>query len=103
MKKIISYIPIMIIILFLGLFFSYQNGYYDKYMKDKIDLTNQSIEQFEQDIKDGKDVLLEDYLQKETSYATKTSTASLKVSNKLEKIINNGIKYIFRKISSVVE
>ena len=72
-------------------------------MKDKINLTNQAIEKFEEDIKDGKDVLLEDYLQNEKSYSTKTSTASLKVSNKLENIISNGIKYIFRKISNVVE
>lgn len=103
MKKVIKNIPIFIFILLIGLYFSYQNGYYDKYMRDKINLTNQNIEQFEKDIKDGKDITIEDYLQEEKSYATKTSNMSLKVSNKLEKIINQGIKFIFRKISNVVE
>ena len=103
MKKIFNYMPIIIIVLFLGLFFSYQNGYYDKYMRDKIDLTNQNIERFEQDLIDGRDVTLEDYLEQEKSYATKISHLSLKVSNKLENIISRGIKYIFKKISSFVE
>ena len=103
MKKVIKNIPIIILVLLLGLYFSYQNGYYDKYMRDKINLTNQNIEKFEQDIKEGKDVTIEDYLESDKSYATKTSNTSLKVSNKVENIINKGIKFLFKKISSVVE
>ena len=103
MKKVLKNIPLIILILLLGLYFSYQNGYYDKYMRDKIKLTNQNIEKFEQDIKDFKDVTIEDYLQEEKSYATKTSNISLKVANKLENVINEGIKFLFRKISSIVE
>lgn len=103
MKKVLNNIPLIILILLLGLYFSYQNGYYDKYMRDKIKLTNQNIEKFEQDIKDFKDVTIEDYLQEEKSYATKTSNISLKVANKLENVINEGIKFLFRKISSIVE
>jgi len=103
MKKIVKYIPIILIILFLALFYSYQNGYYEKYTRDKINLTNKNIEQFEQDILDGKDVSISDYLEEEKSYETKTGTISLKVSSKLENIINNSIKLIFRKISNFVE
>ena len=103
MKKIIGYIPVIVIVLFLALFFSYQNGYYDKYMKSKISLTNEAIEKFENDIKDGEDVTIEDYLPNEKNYATKASAISLKVSNKFENIISNGVKFIFKKISSVVE
>ena len=103
MKKVIENIPFIILILLIGLYFTYQNGYYDKYMRDKISLTNQNIEKFEQDIKDGVDVTIEDYLQDEKSYATKTGNMSLKVSNKIENIISKGIKFIFKKISSFVE
>ena len=102
MKKVLKNISLIILILLLFLYFSYQNGYYDKYMRDKIKLTNQNIEKFEQDIKDFKDVTIEDYLQEEKSYATKTSNISLKVANKLENVINEGIKILFRKISSIV-
>jgi len=103
MKKIIKNIPLIILIMLLGLYFSYQNGYYDKYMRDKINLTNQNIEKFENDIKEGRDVTIEDYLKEEKSYTTKTGNISLKVSNKLENIINKGMRFIFKKISSVVE
>ena len=103
MKKIFKFIPIIIIIIFLCLYFSYQNGYYERIIRDKITLTNVRIEEFEQDIKDGKDVTIEDYLDEEIDYSTKMGNASLKVGEKLENIINEGIKYIFKKISNVVE
>ena len=103
MKKIIPHIPLIILLILGFLYFSYQNGYYDKYMRDKINLTNQNIEKFELDVKEGRDVTIEDYLDKEKSYSTKTGNMSLKVSNKLEQIISNGIKFIFKKISNVVE
>lgn len=103
MKKIIPHIPLIILLILGFLYFSYQNGYYDKYMRDKINLTNQNIEKFELDVKEGRDVTIEDYLDKEKNYSTKTGNMSLKVSNKLEQIISNGIKFIFKKISNVVE
>ena len=58
MKKVLKNIPLIILILLLGLYFSYQNGYYDKYMRDKINLTNKSIEQFEIDIQEGSNVTI---------------------------------------------
>lgn len=103
MKKLFKVIPLFLIIIFLGLYFIYQNGYYDKVMQNKITLTNENIEQFEQDILDGKDVSLDDYLPDEPSYATKTGNLSLKLSSNIENIFNNSIKYIFKKIASVVE
>ena len=102
-KKGISYIPIILIIIFIGLYFVYQNGYYDKMTRDKIILTNEQIEKFEQDVIDGKDVSLEKYMNNSKSYSTKVGNISLKVSNKIENTINKVIKYIFRKISKVVE
>ena len=103
MKKKLKYIPILLIIMFLALFYAYQNGYYEKYTRDRINLTNKNIEQFEQDILEGKDVSINDYLEEEKSYETKTGSASLRISSKVENTINKGIKYLFRKISSLVE
>lgn len=102
-KKGIGYIPIIIIVLLLGLYFAYQNGYYEQITRDKIMLTNEQIEHFEQDIIDGKDVSLEKYIDNNKSYSTKIGNASLKVSNKIENTINKLIKFLFKKISKVVE
>ena len=103
LKKGITYLPIIIIILFIGLYFVYQNGYYEQITRNKIILTNEQIEKFEQDVIDGKDVTIESYVDNSKSYSTKIGNISLKVSNKVENILNKGIKYIFKKISSVLE
>ena len=103
LKKNISYLPLIIIILFIGLYLIYQNGYYEKVTRDKIMLTNEQIEKFEQDIVDGKDVSLEKYVDNSKNYTTKVGNISLKVSNKVENGLNKVIKFIFNKISSVVE
>ena len=103
MKKKLKFIPILLILIFLALFYAYQNGYYEKYTREKIILTNKNIEQFEEDIINGKDVSINDYLEEEKSYETKMGSVSLKISNKLENVINKGIKLTFKKISKIVE
>ena len=103
MKKILKYFPIIFIFLFLGLYFSYQNGYYERMTSDKIKLTNEQIEKFEEDVINGKDVMLKDYINNDKNYSTKTSKLSLNISNKLESVLDKGIKFLFRKLSSMVE
>ena len=101
--KIIKLFIILLIISFLALFFIYQNGYYENITRNKILLTNEKIEEFEQDIKEAKDISLENYLEKEKDYSTNISKATLNISNKLENILDKGIKFIFKKISKVIE
>ena len=103
MKKIFPYFIILLILSFLGLYFAYSNGYYELKQREKVSLTNQKIEEFESDILSGKDVNLETYLKKDNTYQTKTSEFSLKASEKIENIIDSGIKFIFKKISNLVE
>ena len=103
MKKYLKYIPILLLIIFFCLFYSYNNGYYEKYMRDKITLTNYTLEEFENDIKEGNDLSLDKYIKEEKNYSNKISNLSLKVSNRIEKIIDKSIRYFFKKISSYVE
>ena len=101
--KVFKIFILLIIIGFLGLFFAYSNGYYEKMQGDKMILTNQMIEEFEQDILNGEDIKLESYLKNDKDYSTNTSKASLKISNKIENIVDSGIKFIFRKLGNIVE
>ncbi len=94
---------LLLIVVFLGLYYAYSNGYYEKRQNDKILLTNEKIEQFEQDIKDGKDISLEDYEEEEEDYSTRTSKFSLNLSSKAEHIVDSAIKFIFKKLGNVVE
>lgn len=101
--KIFKLLILLLIVSFLGLYFAYINGYSDKIINDKVTMTNQKIEEFEQDILNGEEILLESYLDVENNYSTKASNMSLKLSSKIENIIDSSIKFIFRKISGVVE
>ena len=102
-KKIFKGLLAGLIVCFLGLFYAYSNGYYEKKQNDKVLLTNEMIEKFEQDIKDGRDVTIDSYLKEEPDYSTKTTKLSLKLSNKAENLIDGAIKFIFQKLGSVVE
>lgn len=101
--KFLKVSVLLIIILFLGLYFSYSNGYYELKQSNKVSLTNEKIEQFELDILNGVDVSLEDYINEKEDYSSKVSDVALNITSKATNIIDSGIKYIFRKIGSIVE
>lgn len=101
--KIFKLLIIILILGFLGLYFAYSNGYQESLRKNKVNLTNEKIEKFESDVLNNNDILLENYFESEKDYSTKTSKVSLKVSSKIENIIDSGIKFIFRKLGNMIE
>ena len=103
LKKVSKVFLFLLILAFLALFFAYSNGYYERIQGEKVNLTNQMIEQFEKDIQAGLDVSLESYLQEEKDYSSKTSKTSLNISEKLENTVDSVIKFIFKKIGEMVE
>lgn len=101
--KIFKIFMILLILSFLGLFFAYSNGYSEAMKSNKVNLTNQKIEEFEEDILNGENISINDYLETEKTYSTRSTKASLNLSNKLENIVDSSIKFIFRKIGNMVE
>lgn len=101
--KIFKLFIIILILAFLGLYFAYSNGYQESLRKNRVNLTNEKIEKFEKDILNGNDILVESYFEDKKDYSTKTTKLSLKLSNKMENVFDSGIKFIFRKLSNIVE
>ena len=101
--KIFKIFIIILIISFLVLFFAYSNGYSESMKRNKMNLTNEKIEEFENDVLSGENISINNYLTSDKDYSTKTSKASLKVSSKLENIVDYSIKFIFRKLGDMVE
>lgn len=103
-EKIPFYFLIIFLFFFLVLLFAYYNGYYQtKNTKTKI-LTEEQIKVFESDIKNGKEIDIDEYVTLENKdYSNKLSIFIYKSSLKLEKIIDNSVKYIFKKAGEVVE
>ncbi|MBQ8472435.1 MAG: hypothetical protein IJ501_02915 [Bacilli bacterium] len=101
--KLFKILFIFLILGFLGLYFAYSNGYYETMQREKVSLTNKQIEEFEEALMNGEEISLDAYKLDNIDYSTNTSKLSLKVSNSFENIVDYGIKFIFRKISNVIE
>ena len=82
-KKIIKISIYLIIIVFLCSYFIEFAGYHEYYFQNKKNLTEESIKQFEQDVKEGKEIDINNYLTKNIDYSNKLTRTTSEVSIKL--------------------
>lgn len=93
-KKFIKLLCISTILIFLLSYFIENSGYYEYSLQNRKNLTEDQIKQFEQDVKEGKDIDLDTYLKETTidysnSLTRTTSEANLKLNNYLKQLITN--------------
>lgn len=101
MKKesIFKFILLCFIICFLVILFAGKTGYYEKKLRDNSILTEEQIKKFEEDLKEGKDVDISNYvINKNKDYTTKLTSDVYSVSLKLEKTIDKIVKFIFNVV-----
>ena len=103
MKKILKIFFLLIILLYLLLFFSYKNGYYKDLNKEKKILTDEKIKEYEEDLANGIDVTKKEYVVISPSYDNTYTRTFLKLSKTIETGFDKTIKYLFRKISRMVD
>lgn len=106
MKK--EYIPRIILltlfVIFIALYFTQATGYYEFQLAKKTELTEEQIQKFEEDIKAGKEVDIDAYLEENNKiYKNKVSNASFQISKQIEKTLKKGIESFFRMFESVAE
>lgn len=102
MNNFLKGLFLVVIIIFLVMFFSSGNGYYEYELGKKNHLTEDAISRFEQDIKDGKEIDVNDYIVSEINYDNKFSRAGITISNNINKIFSEGMKFIFDSIGNFV-
>ncbi len=94
---------IILFAIFITVFISNKYGYYEYLKHEQVTLTQEQIQRFEQDIKDGKYVDLEDYLgNTNKNYQTKLSQVGLNLSNSISNIIKSGVDSFFKYVSKFV-
>ena len=87
------------IICFLVILFAGKTGYYEKKLRDNSILTEEQIKKFEEDLKNGKNVDISNYVINENKdYTTKLTSDVYSVSLKLEKTIDKIVKFIFNEV-----
>lgn len=94
---------IILFVLFLALYVSGGTGYYDFSNHNKSILTKEAMEKFEEDINQGKNVDLENYMKDTTQdYSNQVSNAALSVSNKIDEYTTKGLTILIKGINALV-
>lgn len=97
MKRLIKLIGIILLIFFLALYLS---SYNTSYYENKNILTEEAIKRFEKDLKEGKKINVNNYIEKEKNYNNKVSTYTLKLSNLIDKCINKSLKLVLKYLEN---
>lgn len=102
--SIFSKIFIALFFTFLTLYIAGLSGYYEYELHKRVVLTEDKIEKFESDIKEGKNIDLKDYLiEEEVNYSTNLSKTGLYLSDNFSKIVKNTVEASFSFINRLVE
>ena len=103
-KKIFKALFIFLFLSFLIGYIIEETGYYEYKLQNKTILTNESMAKFEKDLKEGKDVTLEDYVvDTEKDYTTSLTRGTNKVSLEVNNVLKKGIESVFKVLGSFVE
>ena len=103
-KQTKIFIFVMCFVSYLTFYIAGQTGYYEYNARRKMTYTKEQIEKFEQDVKEGKNIDMEEYLKNtDKNYQNKISKATLSLSENISKITRKGINVIFSKIGNAIE
>lgn len=101
--KLIKSIFFLFLLSFIVLLVLEETGYYKTRSSKVKTLTEEQIKTFEEDIKAGKEIDVNDYVINRVDYSNNLSNNIYKVSLKLEKGLDSVIKFIFKKVNDMVD
>ena len=103
-KKLIKMIFFLCFISYLTFYIAGQSGYYEYTERKKMTFTKEQIEQFENDVKEGKNIDIKEYIKNtDKNYQNKLSKGTLEISETISKYTKKGINIIFTRLGKVVE
>lgn len=103
-KKIFNTIIFSLFILFISLYVAASNGYYEYKNMEKMQLTNEKMKQFENDLKEGKRVDIKDYFKEDNKiYDNKITKIGNTVSNFIDNSVMKGIEKTFGYFEKMIE
>ena len=102
-KKLIKFCFGLLFFVFLCSYFTEIGGYYEYQLANQKNLTEEQIRNFEEDVKNGKDINISDYLKNSrvdysNSLTKKTSEVSLKLNDYLRMVIGRTFKVLGRLV-----
>lgn len=91
---------LILLFTFTTLYIASYNGYYEYSNNKKVTLTNEKIKEFEEDVKNGKKIDLENYIVMEKNNKKRIG---LKLSLLIEKKTNKALRETFKVLSKMIE
>ena len=82
----------VLFVLYISLTIAIQAGYYEAKLGEKTTITEEAIKQFEEDVRSGKDVDINDYITNvQMDYSNQTTKAGVLFSKAVEAVMSKGI------------
>lgn len=90
-------------IIFLVVYFGMASGYLEVENRRKTVLTQEAMEKYEKDLKEGKKIDASSYLAEEKIYSNHISNMVLEASSIIEKGFNAILNYLFSEVDKAVK
>lgn len=101
-KNLFFKILLVFFLIFMALYIALESGYYDIKMGRKATITEEKLQEFESDVKDGKEVDLKDYLTDDyVDYSSSVSRFGSKIGSSLDKLMDGGIDGFLNLLGSL--
>lgn len=104
-KKINKFLRFCLFTLFaiyITLYVSNKYGYYEYKKYEQVTLTQEQILRFEEDIRNGIDISLDDYVLEKKDYDTNLTRAMDSVSMTISKSVSSAIKGVFSSLAEMI-
>lgn len=89
-------------LIFMALYIACESGYYESQVTKKSIITEEKLEEFEQDVLAGKEIDIKDYVTKEyVDYSSPISKVGQNISRNIDKLMEGGISDFFKSISTL--
>lgn len=103
-KKMLKFLFVLSFIAYLSLYISQKTGYYEYEIRQKKEFTEEQIRMFEEDLKQGKQIDMNAYLEyTNKDYQNNASKLTLSISEEIGKYTKMGIEAILTRISKLIE
>lgn len=103
-KKWFKYLFFSLLVGFTAIYISQATGYYEYEQYRNAVLTKEKIAQFEADLKEGKNIDVNDYLTNDLpDYENKMSSLGLQISDGISSVVADGIVGTFEFLNKMVE
>ena len=89
-------------LVFLAYYIAFSSGYYEAKVTRKSTITEEKLEEFESDVKDGKEVDLKDYINNDfTDYSSPVSKLGNGLSSGIDAFMGGGVTDFFNMLGSL--